>query len=129
MGLGDKTALLKTFQNDEFPIQNYTFIAPFYGHVYPGRFQAGGICPDDTVKYSNEVITDTAALDNAKKQIREAFPEHEFSPKYLVVATWNDVRYDENDELVSKHKLQCTYIDLVPELSSGRARLYDQIYL
>ena len=91
VGLGDTRALLKNFQPGTFPIQNYTFIAPFYGDVYPGNDTS---CESGTVKYSDEVMKDSNALKNATEQIRGAFPEHkDFSPAYLIVATWDGVGY------------------------------------
>lgn len=96
VGLGDEMALLKEFRKDPFPIQNYTFIAPFYSDVYPRD--------SGPVKYSDQVIKDNDALKNASQQIQEAFPEHkDFFPEYLIVATWDRVGYyDQKFDMVSK---------------------------
>jgi receptor-type tyrosine-protein phosphatase Q/CUB/sushi domain-containing protein len=82
------------FLDDAFPIENYTFIAPFFGDVDTRK--AG------TVWYTDPVTKDLNILMRAESDIHRAFPEYEdFSPTYLFVATWDHVGYykERNDKL------------------------------
>ena len=85
----DINPMAREFRNYTFQNHTYTFIAPFYGDVHARGtiFTCEGL-----VQYI--VITDGAAPEKAKLQIQKAFPDHmEFSPVYLVVATWDRVGY------------------------------------
>jgi hypothetical protein len=82
------------FLDDAFPIENYTFIAPFFGDVDTRK--AG------TVWYTDPVTKDLNILMRAESDIHRAFPEYEdFSPTYLFVATWDHVGYykERNDKV------------------------------
>ena len=87
---------LQTFLDVPFPIQNHTFIAPFYGDVDTRGLEPG------VVWYSDTVTSDSETLQQAQRQIRDAFPVYgDFSPVYLIVATWDHVGYYEkrNDKV------------------------------
>ena len=94
------------FLNDPFPLENYTFIAPFYGDV---DTRAAG-----TVWFSDPVSRNGTMRERAKAHITNAFTEYkDFSPSYLIVATWDHVGYYRehkdmvgffhNSALASKH--------------------------
>jgi hypothetical protein len=92
----------RSFQNDTFQNHTYTFIAPFYGDVHAGGDTS---CGEGVVKYV--VITDGTALEKVKLQIQKAFPDHkEFSPEYLVVATWDGVGYYK-EKVDKRNTFQC----------------------
>ena len=78
------TGILYFFQNDLFPIESHVFIAPFYGDI---DTRSKGI-----VWYSMTVINDTDLLKKAADHV-QLTKHNDFSPKYLLVATWDDVGY------------------------------------
>ena len=94
------------FRNDAFKNHNYTFIAPFYADVYAGGDTA---CNDGTVKYN--VTYNDFDIDRAKWEIQKAFPEYNnFTPEYLILATWYRVGYhDKNIDKVSEILLSTNY--------------------
>ena len=74
------------FLDEPFPLENYIFIAPFYGDV--DTREAG------TVWYTDPVTEDLDMLHRAKQDIHEAFNNYyDFSPLYLMVSTWDHVGY------------------------------------
>ena len=77
------------FQN---PIEGHVFIAPFYGNI---DTRSKG-----TVWYSKTVITDSDLLKKAADDV-QLTKNNDFSPKYLLVATWDGVGYYErrNDKV------------------------------
>ena len=118
VALGDGMAPLNEFGNDTFPIPNQVFIAPFYGDVYPGGLDGARKCVNGTVYYSDLVTTDNATRERAKTQIQGAFPDHmEFSPSYLIVARWMDVRHYEMEEN-KVNRLTCTMYGTVQHCCS-----------
>ena len=72
----------------DFPAENKTFLAPFYANISKGGTEAVCFCTTD-----NKDL-----LDMAKQHISNASytgTEHEnFSPKFLIIATWSDVPLD-----------------------------------
>ena len=75
---------LNYFQNGSFPIEGYVFIAPFYGDI---DTRSNGI-----VWYSKAVINDSDSLKEAEYHV-QLTKNNDFSPKYLLVATWDGVGY------------------------------------
>ena len=73
------------FLNEPFPIANYTLVAPFFGDVDTRK--AG------TVWYTDPVSNDSDTLEKARKDISQTFACYNFSPTYLVIATWDHVGY------------------------------------
>lgn len=93
------------FLDDPFPIESYIFIAPFYGDV--DTREAGTVWFTDPVTKSKEMLL------KAEQDIHSAFPEYkQFSPTYLIVATWDHVGYyKERDDKV--HKMLNRYPQLI----------------
>ena len=74
------------FLEEPFPIEDYTFIAPFYGDV--DTRDAG------TVWFTDPVATDSHITDRVADDIRSAFEDQAFfEPAYAVIATWDHVGY------------------------------------
>ena len=72
------------FQNGSFPIESHVFIAPFYGDI---DTRSKG-----TVWYSMTVINDSDLLKKAADHV-QLTKHNDFSPKYLLIATWDGVGY------------------------------------
>ena len=74
---------------DPFPLDGYNFIAPFYGDV---DTRAAG-----TISYTQQPLNlsnNEQDLNETRSDISTAFPDYaNFIPKYLIIATWNDVGY------------------------------------
>ena len=49
-----------------------------------------------------EVTTDSEMLKMAEDQIRSNFTESEFSPNYLIIATWEDVTLDSEYQVMNQ---------------------------
>ena len=83
------------YRTDSFPLKRFVMIAPFYGDV---DTRNGG----ETI-YTEPVSTDTAVLERVKKDIEDVFcgDFDNFSPKYVVIATWYRVGYfnQKNDKV------------------------------
>ena len=80
--------------DEPFPLDNYTLIAPFYGDV--DTREAG------TVWFTDPVTKNKEMLLKAEQDIHCAFSDYEqFSPTYLIIATWDHVGYyKERDDKV-----------------------------
>ena len=92
---------LRSFINDSFPIKDYVFIAPFYGNIDKSyTTESKGTC------YSRAGDTDENLLDKAEGQINRT-GDRDFSPKYLLIATWDY----QNDQV---HNIQASLILLDP---------------
>ena len=75
---------LSYFKNDSFPIEGHVFIAPFYGNIETQS--------NETVWYSRSVINDSDLLKEVKDHV-QLTKNYDFSPKYLLIATWDGVGY------------------------------------
>ena len=74
---------LRCFRNDPSLIKNCTFFAPFYGNIDTSdTIESNGTC------YSKTCVTDDKLLNETKAQIQRA-GDRDFSPKYLLIATWD----------------------------------------
>ena len=87
----------QTYYNDNpFPLANVTFVAPFYGDVDTSKPGSGELW------YTDLTCNDSILLERARKDITDASPDYrEFTPAYLILATWEDVGYyDKNIDKV-----------------------------
>ena len=100
------------FLDEPFPLDNYTLIAPFYGDV--DTREAG------TVWFTDPVTKNKTMLLKAQEDIHSAFPDSkQFSPTYLIVATWDHVGYyEEQDDKVHKMLNRLCTITKVSIISS-----------
>lgn len=76
---------LNSFKRDAFPIEGHVFIAPFYGNIdttVNTHTDGSGTC------YSKNPINDMDSLKQAKDHIESAGFK-DFSPTYLIIATWD----------------------------------------
>ena len=74
------------FLEEAFPIEDYTFIAPFYGDVDTRK--AG------TVWFTDPVATDSYIIERVADDIRSVFKDQaSFGPAYTLIATWDNVGY------------------------------------
>jgi hypothetical protein len=79
---------------DELPVENYTLVAPFFADF---NVEMGG-----TIKYSPLPVSQSTSLDKAQEQIINFTQHDEFQPKYLILATWEEVAgyFNEPNDLV-----------------------------
>ena len=68
---------------EELPVENYTVVAPFFADF---NVEMGG-----TIKYSLLPVSRGTSLDKAQGQIRNFTQYDDFRPKYLILATWEEV--------------------------------------
>ena len=74
------------FLEEPFPVENHTFIAPFYGDV--DTRNAG------TMWFTDPAVNDSYTINRVADDIRSTFKDQAFfEPAYAVIATWDHVGY------------------------------------
>ena len=90
----DNNTYTLRYTNNPFPLDGYNFIAPFYGDVDTRDVDTSAAGNISYTQQPLNLSNNEQALNETRSDISTAFPDYaNFIPKYLIIATWNDVGY------------------------------------